>query len=141
MQCESRNLNFYKISITKPKIAVAFPAASAYMAAIGIAGERWKTSVARNCRNRFLLLTTDVLALVRQRFEEGRRGLAPAFFVGRPAGRELRLNTMAAHVATSSLLVELRFAPIGVKQTFSLKIERRSSGRRPAAITHATKRN
>lgn len=49
---------------------------------------------------------------------------------GRPAGRELRLNTMAAQVATSSLLVELRFAPIGVKQTFSLKIELRSSGRR-----------
>jgi len=34
------------------------------MVAIGIADERWKASVARNCRNRFLLLTTDVLALV-----------------------------------------------------------------------------
>lgn len=42
MQCESRNLNFYKISLTKPKIAVAFHAASAYMAPIGIADERWK---------------------------------------------------------------------------------------------------
>jgi len=34
------------------------------MAAIGIADERWNMSVSRNRRSCFLLLTTDVLALV-----------------------------------------------------------------------------
>ena len=34
-----------------------------YMTVIGIAGERWNASVARNCRSRCLPLTTDVLAL------------------------------------------------------------------------------
>ncbi len=64
MQRNSYNFYFYKVSITKPKIEVAFHAMSAYITAIGIADERWKASVARNRRNRFLLLTTDVLALV-----------------------------------------------------------------------------
>ncbi|MBD9371811.1 hypothetical protein IB238_04040 [Rhizobium sp. ARZ01] len=34
-----------------------------YMAYIGIADERWKASVARDCHSRFRPLTTDVLAL------------------------------------------------------------------------------
>jgi hypothetical protein len=37
------------------------------MLLIGIADERWKISAARNCRHRFALLTTDVLALVDRR--------------------------------------------------------------------------
>ncbi|WP_246590437.1 hypothetical protein [Rhizobium lentis] len=133
-------MNFYKISLTKPKIAVAFHAASAYMALIGIADERWKASVARNCRNCFLLLTTDN-GIGMSSDVEGRCGIASAFFVGRLAVPEPRLNTMAAQVATSSLPVEFCFVSIGVKQTFPLKIELRSSGRGPAAITHATKGN
>jgi hypothetical protein len=64
MQHYSCNFYFYQDSVTKPKIEVAFDAASAYMTDIGIADERWKASVARNRRNRFLPLTTDVLALV-----------------------------------------------------------------------------
>ncbi|CAN7451807.1 hypothetical protein [Rhizobium sp. LjRoot258] len=64
MQRDSCNFRFYKVSVTKPKIEVAFHAGSAYIPAIGIADERWKVSVARNRRNCFLLLTTDVLALV-----------------------------------------------------------------------------
>lgn len=38
-----------------------------YMTVIGIAGERWNASVARNCRSRCLPLTTDVLALEDER--------------------------------------------------------------------------
>lgn len=64
MQRNSCNFYFYKTSATKPRIEVAFHAGRAYITAIGIADERWKASVARNRRNRFLLLTTDVLALV-----------------------------------------------------------------------------
>jgi hypothetical protein len=38
-----------------------------YITVIGIADERWKASAARNGRRRFMLLTTDVLALVKKR--------------------------------------------------------------------------
>jgi hypothetical protein len=38
-----------------------------YISVIGIADERWKASAARNRRHRFMLLTTDVLALVCER--------------------------------------------------------------------------
>jgi len=55
---------FLFVIYNKPKIVVAFHARSVYIAAIGIADERWNMSVARNRRSCFLLLTTDVLALV-----------------------------------------------------------------------------
>ncbi|MDQ0561956.1 hypothetical protein QO004_003757 [Rhizobium mesoamericanum] len=48
MQRNSCNFHFYQTSITKPKIALAFHAASAYMPVIGIADERWNMSAARN---------------------------------------------------------------------------------------------
>jgi hypothetical protein len=38
-----------------------------YIPVIGIAYERWKASAARNRRYRWMLLTTDVLALVSKR--------------------------------------------------------------------------
>ena len=48
MQCNSCNFYFYQTWRTKPKIALAFHAATAYMALIGIADERWNVSAARN---------------------------------------------------------------------------------------------
>ncbi|QRI63902.1 hypothetical protein JQ506_02495 [Shinella sp. PSBB067] len=46
---------------------LVFDTAAAHMSSIGIADERWKNSAARNCRHRFTLLTTDVLALAGKR--------------------------------------------------------------------------
>jgi len=48
MQRNSCNFCFYQTSRIKPKIALAFHAASAYMPFIGIADERWNMSAARN---------------------------------------------------------------------------------------------
>jgi hypothetical protein len=47
--------------------ALVFDKVAAYILLIGIADERWKISAARNRHNRFMLLTTDVLALVDKR--------------------------------------------------------------------------
>jgi hypothetical protein len=47
--------------------ALVFDTVAAYILSIDIADERWKISAARNRRNRFTLLTTDVLALVDKR--------------------------------------------------------------------------
>ncbi|WP_272805157.1 MULTISPECIES: hypothetical protein [unclassified Shinella] len=46
---------------------LVFDKVTAYISFIGIADERWKISAARNRRHRFMLLTTDVLALVDKR--------------------------------------------------------------------------
>ena len=46
---------------------LVFDTVARYMVLIGIADERWKISAARNCCHRFMLLTTDVLALVSKR--------------------------------------------------------------------------
>lgn len=49
------------------RMKLVFDTVAAYISFIGIADERWKISAARNRRHRFMLLTTDVLALVDKR--------------------------------------------------------------------------
>lgn len=48
-------------------IALVFDTISIYILIVSIANERWKISAACNCCHRFMLLTTDVLALVDKR--------------------------------------------------------------------------